>query len=139
MARSGKPNAHTLNIIFASMILCSVAVAEAAQAQAPATMPVAQVVNAANAFLGTLTKQQKSSALFAFTDDAQRRRWSNLPTGVFQRAGLKLGDLTPAQRTAAMNVLAATLSKKGYTKIQQIMDADEVLAKLKHAPTGPHA
>jgi hypothetical protein len=97
-------------------------------------MPVAQAVSAANAFLATLTPPQKTAVQFAFTDDAQRRRWSNFPSGIFQRAGLKLGDLTQAQQTAAWNLVASVLSKKGYEKIQHIVQADEV---LKNTDTGP--
>ena len=33
---------------------------------------------------------------FAFDDEAQRKRWSNLPTGPFTRAGLRMGDLDGA-------------------------------------------
>jgi hypothetical protein len=100
---------------------------------APGALPTAQAVAAANAFLATLTPQQKTSAVFAFTDDAQRRRWSNFPSGIFQRAGLKFGDLSQAQRDAAMSLVASVLSKKGYQKIQQIVAADEV---LKNTDTG---
>ena len=38
-----------------------------------------------------------------------------------------MGDLTQPQRDAAMAVLKAALSEKGYEKVQQIVQADEVL------------
>ena len=38
-----------------------------------------------------------------------------------------MGDLTKPQRDAAMAVLAAALSPKGYEKVQQIVEADELL------------
>jgi len=102
----------------------------------PGSLPTAQAVAAANAFLATLSPQQKTSVLFAFNNDAQRRRWSNFPSGIFQRAGLRFGDLTQAQRDAAMNLVASVLSKKGYQKIQQIVDADEVLKNTNSGPQG---
>jgi Protein of unknown function (DUF3500) len=40
-----------------------------------------QVVAAAQAFMGTLTEEQKKTAPFAFADSAQRKRWSNFPDG----------------------------------------------------------
>src|SRR5207253_6564418 len=43
------------------------------------------------------------------------------------RAGLKMGDLTEAQRKAAMGLLAATLSKHGYEKVLAIVAGDEAL------------
>src|SRR5213075_2597974 len=38
-----------------------------------------------------------------------------------------MGDLTPAQRIAVMNLLEATLSPDGYRKVTEIMRGDEVL------------
>ena len=38
-----------------------------------------------------------------------------------------MGDLTQPQRDAALAVLAAALSKQGYDKVLQIVEADEVL------------
>ncbi len=38
-----------------------------------------------------------------------------------------MGDLTQPQREAAMAVLKAALSPEGYEKVQQIVQADEVL------------
>lgn len=52
--------------------------------------------------------------LFEFSDEAQRARWSNLPTPMFKRKGLKVGDLKPEQRKAAMAVLEAATSPMGY-------------------------
>jgi hypothetical protein len=53
--------------------------------------------------------------------------WSNLPTGFVPRAGISHKAMTPAQRTAAMTLMSAVLSTRGMEKVQQIMDADEVL------------
>jgi hypothetical protein len=87
----------------------------------------AEIAAAAKKFLATLDDSQRGKVLFEFNDEAQRRRWSNLPSGAFQRAGLRMGDLTPQQREAAMAILAAVLSKQGYEKVLQIVDADEAL------------
>jgi hypothetical protein len=43
------------------------------------------------------------------------------------RSGLSMGSLNEAQRSAAMKLLAAALSRSGYEKVQQIMEADELL------------
>jgi hypothetical protein len=94
---------------------------------ASAQRPTAQIVSAANRLLATLDQQQKDRLLFNFDDDAQRRRWSNLPVQMVPRAGLKMGDLSAAQRAAAMALLSSTLSKRGYEKIQQIVQGDEML------------
>ena len=101
--------------------------------QPPAT---ARIVGAANAFLATLDSAQRRRVLYAFDDSAQRRRWSNFPTGVVPRGGLSLRELNPAQRTAALALVSAVLSARGYAKVQQIMDADEVF-KETDAKQGP--
>jgi hypothetical protein len=97
-----------------------------ARAQSPAGAATA-IVASANSFLTSLNDAQRSKVLFDFNDAAQRVKWSNLPTTMVPRAGLKLGDLTDAQRKAAMDLLALTLSKRGYEKVLAIMTGDEVL------------
>lgn len=88
-----------------------------------------KIVAAANAFLGTLDEPQRAKVNFAFDDAAQRKRWSNLPITMAERRGLRMGDLKPNQRDAAMNLLTATLSKMGYEKVVGIVESDEVLRK----------
>ena len=87
----------------------------------------ARAVQQANAFLDTLSQPQRTAAVFAFTDQVQRKNWSNLPTPLYTRAGLRLADLTPKQREAALAALAALLSESGYQKIHDIMEGDELL------------
>lgn len=102
-------------------VVCLAATPAAAQA------PTSRIVSAANAFLSSLDQTQRSSVLFAFDDDAQRARWSNLPTAMSRRAGVKIGDMNAAQRDAAMNLLSTALSRRGFEKVLQIVEADEVL------------
>src|SRR6266853_1858558 len=70
-----------------------------AQAQSPSGVAAA-IVASADSFLSSLNDAQRSKALFDFNDAAQRAKWSNLPTTMVPRAGLKMGDLTDAQRKA---------------------------------------
>jgi Protein of unknown function (DUF3500) len=85
------------------------------------------VVATADALLATLTPEQRQAVTFAFTDSRQRIRWSNLPTGIFQRSGLRMGDLTEIQQKAVHTLLQAILSKQGYQKVVDIVNGDEVL------------
>ena len=86
-----------------------------------------RIVIAANAFLATLDPQQRQSVLFVFDDDKQRARWSNLPVRMAPRAGLSLAELSSVQRTAAMALVSSALSKRGFEKVQEIMEGDEAL------------
>ena len=113
----------------------SAATAPLARAATATTTSVAsqshtpKIVAAAKAFLNTLDDKLRTKVLFAFNDNRQRVNWSNLPTGIYQRAGLKLGELSQAQRDAAMALLAATLSAQGNQKILEIIEAEEILKK----------
>jgi hypothetical protein len=120
LARRRRPAAGLLPAILVVLL----AAAAPAQTGVPSA---AKAVAAAEAFLATLDDAGRRAVQFAYTDDAQRRKWSNLPTPLFRRAGLRLGDLTPAQRTAALAVLAAVFSPEGYEKVLAIVESDEVL------------
>ena len=95
----------------------------------------AKVVEAANQFLVTLTDAERSKCTFSFTS-SQRTGWSNLPTGIFQRNGLRFGDMTSRQREAALALVAAALSREGYQKVTDIMNGDEVLKNAGGGRTG---
>src|SRR3954451_17054405 len=88
-----------------------------------------EVEAAAKKFLATLDDAQRGKIVFDLKDETQRKPWSNLPTAMVKRGGLRMGDLTQPQRDAAMAVLAAALSPRGYEKVVQIVEADEVLKK----------
>src|SRR5580698_2431121 len=90
---------------------------------------ISGIAAAAKKFLATLDDAQRGEVVYDFKDDAQRRRWSNLPTSFVKRGGLRLGDLTQSQRDAAMAVVAAALSREGYEKAIEIVEADEMLKK----------
>jgi Protein of unknown function (DUF3500) len=104
-----------------------IALLGAAATAVPAQSSTGRIVRAANAFLTTLDAAQRQRVLFAFTDEAQRARWSNFPTSFVRRAGLSLGELSATQRTAAMALVSSALSKRGLEKVQQMVEADEVL------------
>lgn len=96
---------------------------------ATVTGQTARIVAAVDAFLATLDDTQRGKVSFAWDDAAQRKRWSNLPVNMAERRGLRLGDLKPKQRDAAMQVLATALSRMGYEKVVGIVESDEVLRK----------
>jgi uncharacterized protein DUF3500 len=107
----------------ALVVLCSWATMTAAQSA------TSRMVSAANAFLATLDEKQRQSVLFAFDDAKQRANWSNLPTSFVARAGLGLKELNAAQRTAALALVSSALSRRGFEKVEQIMEGDEILKR----------
>jgi hypothetical protein len=105
----------------AMALICSSVTAARAQTA------TSQIVSAANAFLSALNEKQRQSVLYSFDDEKQRATWSNLPTSFVPRGGIPLRDMSPAQRSAAMALVSSALSRKGFEKVQQIMEGDEVL------------
>jgi hypothetical protein len=102
--------------------------------RAAAQSATPKIVSAANAFLATLSDAQRKSVLFAFDDEKQRVRWSNLPVRSTPRAGLSLGELNASQRSAALALVSSALSRRGFEKVEEIMEADEVLKKNRDNP-----
>ncbi|WP_218149095.1 DUF3500 domain-containing protein [Chitinophaga sp. YR573] len=89
----------------------------------------AKVVCLAEAFEATLTSTQLSTLVVDFSQ-TNAVKWSNLPCGSSCRNGLQMANLTTAQVTAALAVVAAatgTVTDEGYSEIKQIMAADDVL------------
>lgn len=94
-----------------------------------------KIVGAANAFLATLSEAERTKVTFDFTSN-QRTVWSNLPSGIYQRNGLRMGDLSAPQREAALALVAAALSRSGYQKVTDIINGDEVLRTQGGGRTG---
>ena len=88
--------------------------------------PASRAVAAATKFLDALDETSRAKALLEF-DSKKRSGWSNLPVTMVPRNGVRMGDLTPAQRDAALDLLKAVLSKEGAQKAVDIMNADQTL------------
>ena len=112
-----------------------------AAAPAPLATPVAArglslaepaVVRAANAFLATLSPEQRQAVVVGF-NATNAAKWSNFPCGLGCREGLLLESLTPAQQGAALAVVRAatgTVANDGFDEIQQLRAADDNLAAV---------
>ena len=123
-----------VSLAFAAALLVAVGSAQKTSSP-PAGAVTTKVVRAANAFLATLADADRAKCTFGFTS-TQRTGWSNLPTGIFQRNGLRFGDMTARQREAALALVAAALSREGYQKVKDIMNGDEVLKNAGGGRTG---
>lgn len=84
---------------------------------------------AAEAFLATLSDEQREAVLYDYDDETKTTSWSNFPVTFVERAGLNLTDLTEEQQTAAMAVLEALLGDEGYATVTGIIGGDEFLAE----------
>lgn len=84
-------------------------------------------------FLDSLDKQQLEKIAHPF-DDLTRNRWHYLPGEGWWRAGLKLKELTTEQKALFSGMLKSFLSSTGYTKVQEIIELENVLAEIENRP-----
>ena len=87
--------------------------------------------NAAEAFLNSLTAEQRARTLFA-VDDPEWRKWMN--QHFYMRQGVSFREMNDAQRAAAFGLMSASLSARGVQLTRNIMRLNETLAEL----TGDH-
>jgi hypothetical protein len=109
--------------IIATTVLAQRTPAPDSKAQADV---IARVTTAAQAVVTALDADARAKIQFPF-DSPQKSRWSNLPSPMFQRNGVRLADLNASQRAAVMTLLSTALSTDGYRKVGDIMRGDEVL------------
>jgi len=94
----------------------------------------ANMANAANKFLSSLTPEQKKVAAFAFDNSAERERFGFVPTEMHPRVGLTIEKMTPQQREAAHDLLKSGLSQKGYATTAAIMELETILDAIENPP-----
>jgi uncharacterized protein DUF3500 len=96
----------------------------------------ARVVEAANAWLKTLTASQRQTATYSFDDTASKQQWSNFPAFFKPRTGVAYKDTSAASDNAALALAKTVLSSQGYTQYQGIRAADDDLGKTDSAGFG---
>ena len=110
--------------------VCVASVGTQSRTPVPAAAP--RAVAAAQVFLATLDSAQRAKASLPL-NATTRTVWSNLPTGIkmqvgaTERNGLKFGSMNAAQQDAALAMIAAVLSRDGYRKVLNIVNADQRL------------
>jgi hypothetical protein len=98
-----------------------------------AKSPSAAMADAANEFLASLSVDHRAKAAFAY-DSEERTKWHFVPLQDAQknptRKGVRMEELTAAQKAAALKLLKAGLSATGYDQAVQIMGNEKLLAEL---------
>src|SRR5262245_10068578 len=88
----------------------------------------APILEAAQNFLAALDATQRAKVVLDAEAD-ERRMWFNIHPYVY-RHGLMLEDLAPAQREAAMQLMQATLSARGFAQARDIMRLNGLLVEI---------
>ena len=77
-------------------------------------------------FLEALGPELRRQALFAFESE-ERRNWHYIPRA---RKGVLLKYMSEPQRRAAKALLQAALSERGYSRVEDMMWLETVLAEI---------
>ncbi|WP_223643543.1 DUF3500 domain-containing protein [Corallococcus sp. EGB] len=81
---------------------------------------------------GTQADAQRASALHAWTDEAAKTYWSNLP-GV-TRSGITWGTLSAESKTEALHLASLVLTAEGYADMSVIFAATATSANRAPLP-----
>ena len=82
-----------------------------------------RMAEAASRFLDTLSSEQRAVTQFPFAGD-ERYVWNYTPV---DREGLRLKEMTPGQRAAALALFDSGLSVRGAKEAQQIIALEPIL------------
>ncbi len=113
-----------------AVLLMAFALAGPVEVDEPPKATIDDIAKSARAFLATLDQGGVARARLPFDSD-QRFDWWYIPR---ERHGLPLKAMNDAQQKAALALLRAGLSEKGYTKTQTIIALEPVLAEIEQNP-----
>lgn len=98
-----------------------------APAASPGPDPAeADMAAAAQTFLAILSPKLRGEALLG-AGDPERASWSYVPG---RRRGARLKDMNPAERAAALALLRASSSARGYEKAVGVIELEGILREL---------
>ena len=105
------------------IVLVTVLPASAQQARIDLTQ---EMVEATNAFVSSLSVQQRNNGVYTFEDE-ERFNWHFIPR---DRKGVPFRSMNDSQRAAAQNVLQTFFSAKGYQRAEAVRSLESVLAEI---------
>jgi len=123
---------NTLRLDRRRVILAGFAIAAAVHPVAAAGQtglaPAADLLATTRKFLASLEPEKRKAASFAW-DGAEWRGWNYFGSSDFIKPGLRLEQMSAAQKEAAWNLLAVLFSPAGIGKTRNVMTLQDVLAE----------
>jgi hypothetical protein len=92
-------------------------------------VPTTAVRQAADLFLGLLSTLERIRVHYS-VDAPEWRKWLNVDNAIYVRDGLSLAEMTDTQREAALGLMSASLSHRGFELSRNIMKTDRTLAEI---------
>ena len=87
------------------------------------------IIEAGQAFIKSLSKEQQKRTLFS-VNDPEWRKWSNVDHEIFLREGISLKEMDQNQRKLAFQLMQQSLSAKGLQLSKDIMKTDHTLREI---------
>jgi hypothetical protein len=94
----------------------------------PTGIPTRPIVDAARAYVELLSAEQQALSVYPL-ESQEWRRWSNWEQYPL-RHGLSMEEMSPDQLQAALMLLRASLSVRGFTTARNVMKLNEVLREI---------
>src|SRR5262245_31143486 len=118
--RSAQPDRRRVVMAGAAVLGAAAWPAGAPAAPGPGLAPADDLLARVRAFLATLEPDKRKAASFAW-DAPEWRNWSYFGASGYIKPGLRLEQMSAAQKEAAWDVLAAALSPEGVRKARNVM------------------
>ena len=126
--REPKPVLDRRSIIAAgAALLGTAALPRAAAAADEGLAPAADLLRHMRGFLSGLEPDQRKAASFAW-NGSEWRGWNYFGATGYIKPGLRLGQMTAAQKETAWGVLGAVWSPAGVAKAKNVMLLQDILA-----------
>jgi hypothetical protein len=126
-AESMQPDRRRLILAGSAFLGMAALPRQVAATTEPGLGSAADLLSAARRFLAGLEPDKRKAALFAW-DGPEWRGWNYFGVGGYIKPGLRLEQMSPAQKTAAWDVLATLFSPAGIDKAKNVMSLQDVLA-----------
>jgi hypothetical protein len=114
-------------IVVGAALLGTAALPGAAGAADEGLAPAAGLTGKVRAFLSGLEPDKRKAASFAW-NGSEWRGWNYLGVGGYVKPGLRLEQMSAAQKEAAWDVLGAVWSPAGVAKARNVMLLQDILA-----------
>jgi hypothetical protein len=122
-----QPDRRRLILAGTAFLAMSALPPPAAGSTEPGLGSAVDLLNAARRFLSGLEPDKRKAASFAW-DGPEWRGWNYFGIGGYIKPGLRLEQMSPAQKAVAWDVLATLFSPAGIDKAKNVMTLQDVLA-----------
>ena len=124
---SGRPDRRKVILGGSAMVGAAILAGAATAANEIGLAPGADLLAGVRNFVSTLDPGRRKDALFAW-NGPEWRQWNYFGVGGYIKPGLRLEQMSAAQKAAAWDVLALVWSPAGLAKARNVMTLQDVLA-----------